>query len=124
MSTARHRAWRASPDRSEIERRGPHACLTQGGDLIGHQRQQRRHDQAHAQTLSPPDKRGNLIAQRLAAPGRHQHEGVAAADDVVDNARLRPAKGVVAVNIFQNVERGRHDGASGGYKGRASVQLW
>ena len=83
----------------------------QGGDLVGHQRQQRRHDQAH----TGPDQGGDLIAQRLAAAGRHQHEGIGARDDVVDDARLRPAKGVIAVNIFENIERGRH------YLGRPAI---
>ena len=55
-------------------------------DLILHQRDQRRHDDADAR----PHERGDLVAERLAAAGRHQHERVAAGRR--RGRRSRPAR--------------------------------
>ena len=46
-------------------------------------------------------QRGDLVAQRLAAAGRHQHERVAAAADVLDDLGLLAAERVVAEDAVQ-----------------------
>src|SRR5258706_8103757 len=46
--------------------------------------------------------RRHLIAQRLAAAGGHEHEGVAAVDQVIDDLGLRAAKGAVAEHLLQD----------------------
>ena len=72
--------------RSSVELRN--AALTpsiaQRVDLILHQRDQRRHDDAGA----GPDERRDLVAQRLAAAGRHQRQHVAAGEQRLDDRRL------------------------------------
>ena len=65
-------------------------------DLVLHQRDQRRHDDADAFA----QQRRDLVAQRLAAAGRHQHQRVAAADDVLDDLGLLPAKRGIAENFL------------------------
>jgi hypothetical protein len=71
-----------------IEEGGAHAGLQQRVDLVLHQRDQRRDHDADAR----PQQRRDLVAQRLAAAGRHQHQRVAAADHVLDDLGLRPRK--------------------------------
>ena len=53
-------------------------------------------------------QRGDLVAQRLAAAGGHQHEGVAAAHDVVDDLGLLAAEVVVAEDAVEHVEGRGH----------------
>ena len=79
------------------------AVLVQRIDLILHQCDQRRdHNRgAFAQ------QRRNLVAQRFAAAGRHQHQRVAAIDDVLDYGLLFAAKRGIAKNVAKQVERGR-----------------
>ena len=69
-----------------VEERRAHAELAQRLHLVLHQRDQRRdHDRrALAQ------QRRQLVAQRLAAAGGHEHQRVAAAGDVRDD--LAPAR--------------------------------
>ena len=67
-----------------IEIGGLDAGLRQRLDLILHQRDQRRDDDARA----GPDQRGDLVAQRLAAAGRHQRERVAAGNHRRDDVGL------------------------------------
>ncbi len=62
-----------------MQRAGRHAELAQRRDLVVHQRDQRRDDHRGA----GPAQRGHLVADALAAAGRHQHQRVAAGDDVV-----------------------------------------
>ena len=57
-----------------VQERGRHARFAQRAHLILHQRDQRRHDDADAVA----HERRDLIAQRLAAARRHQHERVVA----------------------------------------------
>ena len=95
---------RAAASRSCVELRKP-ARTPSGGqrvDLVLHQRDQRRDDHPDAR----PDQRRDLVAQRLAAAGRHQHQRVAAADDVVDDLLLLAAEGVVAEDPAEHVEGG------------------
>ena len=81
-----------------IEGRRAHPRLAQRVDLVLHQRDQRRHDDADART----QQRRDLVAQRLAAAGRHQHDGVAADDDVFDNRKLLAAEAVKPENLAQH----------------------
>ena len=64
---------RRASDSSSVELR--YAARTpswpQRRHLVLHQRDQRRDDDARARA----DQRGDLVADRLAAAGRHQHEG-------------------------------------------------
>jgi hypothetical protein len=80
-----------------------HADFFQRIDLVLHQRDQRRDDHAHALA----QQRGDLVAQRLAAAGRHQDQGVAAAGDVIDDVGLLPAEGGVTEDGLQQVKRAR-----------------
>ena len=51
-------------------------------------------------------QRRNLVAQRLAAAGRHQHERVAAGGDVFDDRLLLAAELRIAEDAAQQAERG------------------
>ncbi len=53
-------------------------------DLVLHERDQRRDDDAGA----GPDEGGDLIAKRLAAARRHQRQRIAAGDHGGDDVRL------------------------------------
>ena len=57
-----------------VDEPGPHAECPQRVDLVLHQRDQRRDNH----TGAGPQQRRDLVAQRLAAAGRHEHQGVAA----------------------------------------------
>ena len=57
-----------------IEESGRHAELLERIHLVLHQRDQRRHHDADAL----PQQGRNLVAQRLAAAGGHQHQRIAA----------------------------------------------
>ncbi len=90
---------------AQVERRvehgRPHAQLRQGRDLVLHQRDQRRHHDGQAVEAQGR----HLVAQGLAAPGRHQDQGVAAGQDVADHLLLQPAEGGIAPHGTQDVER-------------------
>ena len=75
-----------------VEEAGPNAERPQRVDLVLHQRDERGDHHADA----GPGQRRDLVAQRLAATGRHQHQRVAAADDVLDDLALPGPEGVVA----------------------------
>ena len=79
-----------------------HTRLLQGGDLVGHQRDQRRDDKAETR----PDERGDLIAQALAAAGGQHRERAAPGQQLADHAGLKPAKVRVAEGAAQDVARG------------------
>ena len=64
-------------------------------DLVAHQRNQRRDHNGQ----SVPQKRGQLIAERLAAARRHHGQHVSSIEDCADNIALagpeiREAKGL------------------------------
>ena len=84
-----------------VERRGPHAELGQRRHLVLHQRDQRRDDDREAVQAQGR----HLVAERLAAAGRHDDQRVLAAEDVVDHLGLEPAEGRVAPDRAQHVER-------------------
>ena len=100
-----------APFLRRIQERRAHAQFRQGVDLVLHQRDQGRHDNARAFA----HQRGNLVAQRLAAAGGHEDEGVAAADHLIDNGLLVAAEGFVTENALQHAEgaRVRHGGRPG-----------
>jgi hypothetical protein len=86
------------------EHRRAHAGLLQAPPLVGHQRDQRADDD------DEPDagERGELIAQRLAAAGRHHDEAVLAGERCSDSLALAGAKRVQAEAPQQLLRRGRH----------------
>jgi hypothetical protein len=71
-----------------VQHRCVDAGLDQARNLITHQRDQRRDHDAAALA----QQRGQLVAQRLTAAGRHQDQAIAAAYDVPDNLFLRAAE--------------------------------
>ena len=87
------------------------AQFGQGVDLVLHQRDQRRYD--NAGTFA--HQRGNLVTERLAAAGRHEDQRVAAVDHLFDNGLLVAAEGFVTENALQHAEgaRVRHGGRPG-----------
>ena len=74
---------------------GPHAQLRQGGYLVLHQGDQRRNDDPH----TGAHQGRKLIAQGLAAAGRHQDQRVAPGDQLVNDLPLRAAKVFVAERL-------------------------
>ena len=84
-----------------MQRRRGDAELAQCGDLIVHQRDQRRnHDRGAGAAQG-----GKLVAQALAAAGRHQHQRVAAGHDVPHRRLLQAAEGREAEDAAQNLGR-------------------
>ena len=71
---------------------GFNAELAEGSDLVVHQGDERRDDQAHAVAA----QRGQLVAEALAATGGHEHQRVAARHDTLDAGRLQTAKAAKA----------------------------
>src|SRR2546423_9390014 len=51
-----------------------HAGLVQCADLVVHQGDERRDDDARALALPMAHDRGHLVAQRFAAAGGHEHQ--------------------------------------------------
>src|SRR5690606_10392326 len=79
-------------------------------NLDGHQRQQRRNDEPHAGA----NDRGNLVAERFTAARRHQHEGIVAGNDVLDDARLWSPERIIAINGLEDFEGGGGHGRQHG----------
>jgi hypothetical protein len=77
--------------------------LAKGGDLIIHQGDQRGDDEAEAFAAQG----GDLIADALAATGRHQDERVATAHDAGDDIGLLAAEFGEAEDLTQGAEGGR-----------------
>ena len=77
-----------------VQRQGGNAVLLQRVDLVVHQRQQGRDDDGKALIAH---QAGNLVAQRLAATRRHQHDAVAAVQRVADDVPLLPPETVIAI---------------------------
>ncbi len=96
-------AARLSRGKAGVQKIGPQAVLSQGHDLVLHQGDQRRH---HDADPGAQDGR-NLVADGLAAAGRHQDEGVLAAEHGFDDFQLVRAEGSVAVEFAKNVVRRR-----------------
>ena len=75
----------AGMDRGRLD-----AVGAQAGDLVVHQRLQRRNDDGRLLE----QERGDLIAQRLARPGRHHRQHALAGEDELDDLLLPGAEGV------------------------------
>jgi len=89
-----------------IQKGSSNAQLKQGFDLILHQGDQGRNDDARAGT----DQGRNLIAERLAAAGGHQYQRIAPRRQVIDDGALLAAKSFVAEDAPQDLKRVfRHD---------------
>jgi len=58
-------------------------------------------------------QRRDLVAQRLAAAGGHQHQGVATGRHMFDDLLLFAAKGRVAEDVFEDAMCGVRGGRSG-----------
>ena len=85
---------------------GAHAGFFQRGDLILHQRDQRRDNNARALSAPVPHKRRDLVAEGFAAARGHQHQAIAAVGHVGDDLRLRAAERAVAEHVVQHGARG------------------
>jgi hypothetical protein len=81
-----------------IEKRGAHPQLGQRVDLVLHQRDQRRDHDADAVA----EHRRDLVAQRLAPSGWHQHQRIAAARKLLDRFGLVPAERGVAEHVVED----------------------
>ena len=66
-------------------------------DLIFHQGNERRHHDGQA----VKNQRRNLVAERLSAAGRHNHQRIFPRQDVFDDFLLQRAKCVIAENGFE-----------------------
>ena len=97
-----------------VEVGGADAEVLQCCDLIGHERDERGDDD----TGALPHEAGDLIAQRLAATGGHEDDGVPAGDEAVDDPRLLSAELLVAEDIVEDVEGG--GGGCGGHADQPS----
>jgi len=82
-----------------IEKGGGHAQFAQGGDLVLHQRDQRRDHDGRARH----GQRRHLVAQRLAAAGGHEHQRIAPAVDRIDHLVLRRTEGRVAEDLLKDI---------------------
>ena len=93
------------PDFAEGERGveipGAHPCLPQGVDLVLHQRDEGGDDDRDAGT----EQGGDLVAQRLAAAGGHDHQAIAAARDVPDDRFLLASKRAVSEDAIEDLAR-------------------
>ncbi len=85
------------PVERRIEEGGLHAQILQRVDLILHQRDERRDDDAGA----GPDQGGDLVAKRFAAARRHQSEAVAALQQRRDDPFLMQAETLVAEHLVE-----------------------
>ena len=84
-----------------VDERGPNAGLAQGSDLILHQGDERRNDDANAVSRDGRD----LVAETLAASGRHQYECITAADDAVDDLFLLAPELPIPEDVFKDLGR-------------------
>ena len=82
-----------------VQRAGVHPDLAQRRHLVVHQRDQRRDDHRGAR----PNQRRHLIADALAAAGRHQHQRVATRHHVPHRRILLAAKAGEAENLAQHL---------------------
>jgi hypothetical protein len=98
-------AWSASVVLAGMDAGGAHAGFLQRRHLVLHQGDQRRDDDGGAR----PQQGRDLVAQRLAAARGHQHQGVAAGRDVLDDLRLPAAEGGIAEGVVEDGEGG-HEG--------------
>jgi len=74
----------------------------QGTDLVVHQRDQRRDHHRDALPGLLARNCRNLVTQRFAAAGGHQHQRVATRHHVLDDRLLRPTELTVAKDFLKN----------------------
>ncbi len=79
-----------------IQEGGAHPQRIERADLILHQGDQRAHHHAHAFA----HQRRDLVAQGFTAAGGHQHQGVVAVDQVVDDGALLATKVVITEDVL------------------------
>ena len=84
-----------------VQAGGRDAVRAERVDLVLHERDQRRDDDGGAVAM----QRRDLEAQRLAAAGRHEHESVAARDDVLDDLALMGPELRVAEDLRERRDR-------------------
>ena len=99
---ARVRRGRRSRHPGGIQVLGTNAELAQGFDLVLHQRDQRRDDDATSVT----QQGRHLVAQRLATAGGHQHQGIVTGSDMLHDVLLRTTEIVVTKDALKQVVRG------------------
>ena len=80
-----------------VKEGGAHAEFAERGDLVLHQRDQRRDHHTHARA----QQRRDLVGQRLAAAGGHQHQRIAAAGHVLDHLALEAAEAGIAEHLVE-----------------------
>ena len=85
-----------------VEVLGAHADCAERIHLVVHQRDERRDHEPRAAA----HECGDLVAERLARPGGHEHEGVAPGHDAVDDLALPAPERLVAEHPLQHLERG------------------
>ena len=78
----------------------------QRANLVVHQCNQRRHHNRYAVARVLPCNRRDLVTQRLAAAGGHQHQSVASINYMLNDGCLWPTKIGVAEDLAQDVQRG------------------
>ena len=81
-----------------VQRGRSHPKLIERGDLVVHQRDQRRNHHREAGAQQPR----HLKTQRLAAAGGHQYQRIAAVGHAFDDCCLAPTETVVADDILEN----------------------
>ena len=92
-----------------VQVRSAHARLPQRLHLVLHQCDQRRDDDRD----TVAEKGRDLVAERLAAAGGHDHEAVAAACDMLDDRFLLVSEHAVSENAIEHlVRRPLHGGGS------------
>ena len=95
-----------------------HAQFAQRGHLVLHQGDERRDDHGHAVA----HQGGNLVAERLAAPGGHQDQRIATAGHVLDDVVLHAPEGGVAEHAVQDFFRA-HGECRQGWDGTGGILL-
>ena len=106
-----------------VQEGGPHPRGLQCVHLILHQRDQRGDDHPGAGT----HERRDLVAERLPATGRHQHDRVVTGHQRVDDRALLAAERGVAEDPLEDLQCGRGDrgrcGAHGWHRARPALPL-
>ena len=80
-----------------VEKARPHTQLAHGVDLILHERNQWRNHNAATGSRQSRD----LIAQRFAAAGGHQHQGITATGNLINDIGLLTTEFTVAKHVSQ-----------------------
>ena len=102
-------------ERRVVKGRGDAVC-PECVNLVLHQRNQRRYDQCDAVT----EQRRQLVTQRLAAAGGHQHEGVVARHQPLDDFALQRPELVQAEHLAQRIGQ-RVCGGGGWHRGQGQA---